>query len=193
MTPPPPSASSDAELAAQLAAGELDRLTLVKAYERFFPGMIIAAARALREHSAAAEDVAQETFSRILLEGTLARLKDRTRVRAFLKVAAERAALDALRVLARRKELDRQVAVQMDTMAEAMLSPDPAPELAARLDERLRKLLGRLGEVDRQILSLRLLERRSLSEIASRLKLSYSATAQRYSRAKARLLQVLET
>ncbi len=171
---------SDAELAAALAARKPEKPLVTEAYHRFLPGMLYAAAHVLGALHDHAEDVAQATLSRILLDGTLAHLKEPAYVRSFLDACARRAAIDVVRAARKHpvEEATADVGDWLDTRA--------AIEEREALKERLAEVLQTLSAEDRGLLEMRFLHELSLSDVARRLGVGYAAAGQRLHRALSR-------
>ncbi len=162
---------TDDELAAQFESGTPSTEVLVEAYRRFLPRLMVRASRFLGDAAAYAEDVAQETLSKILMRGDLTRLKDRKGFNQYLLKSAERAAIDI------RRKIGREVPEgQIDL--EGMLNPNALDD-ASRLE--LKSVVERLEQADRELLEM-FSSGLVLSDIAKIKGISYSAAAQRLSR-----------
>jgi RNA polymerase sigma factor (sigma-70 family) len=172
---------SDVAIAERLRSGDLSNSLVTEVYRRYFRSMLSSAAAVLKKHSYVAEDVAQETLVRLLLGGQLSRVRDPSSLPVFLRTSAKRGALDALRLIERRGE------ALASRDPEGFLDEAPGPTTTAQLIERLHSELRRLEAEDAAVLRLRLAEQKSLSETADALGISYSAAAQRFSRAMGRL------
>jgi RNA polymerase sigma factor (sigma-70 family) len=175
----------DAALAEALRRDDAPREVIEEAYRRFFPIMLYAAARVLQSPNARAEDVAQETLTRILLDGSLAHLRDVAKIRAFLESAATRAAIDLVRHLGR----EVPTAAPVEPLENEVERKRELDETRARVEEAM----ALLEPDDRQLLSLRFLEEQPLGEIARRLQVGYAAAGQRLSRALARARKALQS
>jgi RNA polymerase sigma factor (sigma-70 family) len=168
----------DEALAGQLAAGRLDDALVAEAYRRFFPVMFQAAAGVLGRELGQAEDVAQETLSRLLLDGSLRHLRDRKRLKGFLAAAAKNAALDLLR-----STREQPSALEPDSDLAQWVDEQALADERDRSLARLARVLSSLPTEEQAIINARFFREQSIAEIARELGCSYSAAAQRLSRA----------
>jgi len=177
----------DAELASRLAKNTEDRALLTEAYRRFYPLMVIAARRVLRDHSTS-EEVAQDAFAGVLMRRSLARLRNPADVAAYLATSARFLAV------ARKRTSDRQEMLASEFPHSPGVEEHDSflePEMAT-LEKRFRDTLEYLPSKYADALRLRVLEGRTIEEIAEHLGVSYVAAAQRLSRGMAKLRQLLE-
>src|SRR5262249_47354937 len=109
----------------------------------------------------------------------------------YLEQAARRSAIDALRQLGREVPWSPERDAEMDG---DFLDPERAQKEQETAEKDLRKVLASLTTQDREVISMRFLERMSLTQIAAREGVSYAAAGQRLSRAlrraRARLLKL---
>ena len=169
--------SSDGELGRALRAGSAWATT--ETWNRFAPGVIMFAKRALGSESEA-QDIAQEVFQRVFAKATTLREPDRLRSFVFSF---------AIRVL--KTELRGR-------KARAWLSfhrPETLVDLGGELTdmesrEALRRfyaLLDRLAPRHRLVFALRHLESMTLEEVAAHLELSLSTVKRLQERATSKL------
>ena len=172
---------TDEQLATRLAQPLPDEPLVAEAYRRFFPAMFQTAATVLGRQLGLAEDVAQETLSRLLLDGTLRHLRERQKIKSFLMVAARNAARDL-----QRKLRGETLPAQPDDELRRWIDDEA---LAAERDRALAvvaRVLSSLSTEDQAILNARFFREQSIAEIAAELGCSYAAAAQRLSRALSR-------
>jgi RNA polymerase sigma factor (sigma-70 family) len=170
-----------------LAAFAADR----RAHEPFarlsarYADMVFATAlRRTRRHDLA-EDVTQAVF--IVLARRAGELKRQGSLGAWLHRTALFASSEALRAEQRRRKHERVAAEEMSLATRDTRGDDDAEEKSAAVENALMKLRER----DRQVLTLRYLEGKSVSDTAAVLGLSVEAARKRLTRALAMLRQRL--
>jgi RNA polymerase sigma factor (sigma-70 family) len=168
---------SNRDLAIVLAKPRASRLAVVEAYRRFMPMLIVRAGVVLQDHVRYAEDVAQETLTKILDGGMLAHLRDPEQIGTFLLTATKRAAIDLLRALS------RETLVVETPELDGFLDRAAIDRERNEMRQEISEILTHLPEDDRAILRARFLEDQSLADIASKAGILYFAAGQRVSRA----------
>lgn len=169
---------SDAGLIARCRAGDESAWSeLVERYSRYVYAICT---QAFRLPSADAEDVFQETFTRVYER--LGALRDDDAFRPWLAQLTRRLCIDRLRAGAREQPVE-----------EELLADESSDELA-RLDEALavREALGELSGNCREILDRFFCRDESYRTIAEELDLPAGTIASRISRCLARLRETLE-
>jgi RNA polymerase sigma factor (sigma-70 family) len=148
---------SDVELVERLGTSKPDRQALGEAYRRFFPVMLGEATRILRGR-ADAENIVQEGLVRLLTDDSFARLKDGSRVRAFLRTVARYDAINALKAPTGRGDSLDEPSEYGRPWVEAVPSPEETPEERMLTSERkartvacVREALSWLDERERLI------------------------------------------
>jgi len=144
--------------------------------------------RVLRGELDLAKDVTQEAFKRIVHYCNFGELDDADAFLAYLRAVCRNTARDALRQLvpdARALPLE-----ELETTAPKRGLPD-TPEQLLRAKQLQDQLLTKLDREDQQLLKL-LVEGYSLSEIASRLGLSYPNAGVRLHRLRKTLRNYLK-
>jgi RNA polymerase sigma-70 factor (ECF subfamily) len=180
---PPPKTEPSVELEQWLRNGELARAAewLVRQYASDVYGVCAAMVR----DRAAAEDLAQEAFSKAL--GNLRGYRGEASPRTWLIAITRNHCIDYLR--ARQRE-----APDARETFEADAYPDDAPlpaELLAR-QEDVRAALSSLAETDRALVVLRFRQGLDYAEIAEAFGLREGTVRMRLSRALARMRAALE-
>ncbi len=145
--------------------------------------MLWSAARVLRTTPDVAEDVASDAFIRVFLDGSIGALKEPARLKAYLVTAARFAAIDTLRK--RSREIPSEIVEEVRDSPTSFLDSAVHEENTELLSERFERVLESLRPDDKRILEMRL-RGMSLGEMAEELNKTYSAVAQRFSRAMAR-------
>jgi RNA polymerase sigma-70 factor (ECF subfamily) len=168
---------SDAELAEGLMAGEAWALNEV--WRRFAPLVNAAAERALGSKSDA-EDVTQETFSRVFRR--LVTLRDPSCLRSFVYSIAIRTLKSHLRYCGVRHWLSFR---EPETLVDLRFATQDveARELVRSFDE----LLDRLSPRDRRVFVLRRVESMTIEEIACALEISGTTVKRSFAHASKRL------
>jgi len=168
---------SDIDVAEGLAAGEDWAVTEV--WRRFAPLVIMTAERALGSKSDA-EDVTQETFSRVFRK--LSTLRDKSSLRSFVYSIAIRTLKSHLRYRGLREWLSFR---EPETLVDLSYSTQDVE--ARELVRSFYTLLDRLSARDRLVFVLRRVESMTIEEIASAMELSTSTVKRSYSHASKRL------
>lgn len=171
---------TDQQLAELLAKERPSQGVVVEAYRRFVPRMIVQAARRLGVFAIHAEDVAQETFSKILLRGAFAKMQDPSRIRTYLMVATDRAAVDLLR------SIGPETTVTDGELSEQADADDWMDKTVDAWRPEIEQVLNSLNGPDADIIRSRFYDGASLDKIAKKLNISYFAAGQRLSRAMRR-------
>jgi RNA polymerase sigma-70 factor, ECF subfamily len=172
---------SDEALAKRLIEPGAERAVYAETYRRFYPPMLREAALLLGGDMALAEDIVQGCFVRLLVFRTIEHLRTPAGLRAYLLQSVRNAAIDAFRRQKREEPL---------TPAIEEAAVEEPPDLWKQ-HPGMGPVLDRLSEPDREILELRFNQGLGLREIALRLKISYSAAAQRLSRSVQRARDVV--
>ncbi len=157
-----------------------DREALAALYQRYVDGIYRYCFRQLRNREAA-EDATQAVFERAM--ANLARFEARSSFRAWLFTIAHNEVIDQVR---------RMRPVADPDVLDVLHDPGPSPEvLAIERDEydRLRSMIARLHEQDRQLIELRLSGLND-REIADVLGISHSAVRTRQHRTLLRLREL---
>lgn len=173
-----PSDLDEDQLALALQRDGPTNALVTEIYRRFFPSLVRTAALTLGDSAAFAEDVAQESFASVLMEGRFERLRDPRQLRPFLNAVVRFAALDFVRTRQRRSAHE----VANLPLESAEVSP---AEFLHSEHPRLEALLERMPSDQRSLLELRFRKAMSLTEISAALGVTYAAAAQRLSRAVA--------
>jgi len=139
--------------------------------------MVFATALRRTRRADVAEDVTQAVF--IVLARRAGELKPRGSLGAWLHRTTLLASSEALRAEQRRRKHERRAAEATSVAVYDSSPRDPADEAAVVVEDALRRLRGR----DRQVLSLRYLEGRSVRETAAALGLTEAAARKRLTRA----------
>jgi len=146
-------------------------------------GLVYSAAMRQVADSHLAQDVAQGVF--INLARSAGRIKSSTVIAGWLLTATRYLSLDAKKLEGRRQRHERKAA-----MSESYLDRDEASDweiVAPVLDEAIAKL----GERNRDALTLRYFQNKSVKEVAASLRITEDAAKQRISRAVAQLRSLL--
>ncbi len=167
---------TDAELVSAVRQGEVEAFALL--VERY-QDRVVAAAYHLVGDRDAADDLAQDTFVAAFKQ--IHRLRDPSRIGAWLHGIAQRLCYKHLRRVSRTADLEEE-------KVEALVAP---PD---RIDEpgELCQLLNELPEQYRQVLAARYLEDLEYEEIAAILGTTVNNVRVRCHRAKNRLRELLE-
>jgi RNA polymerase sigma-70 factor (ECF subfamily) len=169
---------ADAELIREVHAGNTDAEAVL--WEQYRARVRFFLLRRLNGDREAADDLEQEVFIALLKAVREGRLKETGNVGAYLYQTSFN-----LATLWARRARRAVPAGDVD-----LLHTDETPEtirLTTENHERLRRLVGALGSIDRRILDLRFGEEWSYREIATELALSENAVRQRVCRAVAGL------
>lgn len=153
----------DDQLMADIAAGSQ---AAIEALIRRHRARLVRLSTRLTNDPAQAEDIAQETFVRVI--GHAGAYEGRGQFTAWLQTIARRLSLNALRSRRRRPEVSIEEAAELPEAG----SPDKAIEL-----EEVRRAMSRLPERQRQALWLRASLGKSYREIALSLKCSEADVA----------------
>jgi RNA polymerase sigma-70 factor, ECF subfamily len=179
---PDPRDSSDGELARALVAGR--GWAIAQTWQRFAPGVIMFARRALGSE-AEAEDVAQEVFYRVFAKSKT--LREPERLRSFIFSFA-------IRVL--RTELRRKRARAWLSFHRSETLVDLGGELtdveSRDLLRRFYSLLDRLAPRHRVVFALRHLESMTVEEAAAHMGISVSTVKRLLDRAMTMLSRWIE-
>jgi len=165
---------TDAELAHAIVRAPEDAKLFEEAFLRFYRPMVAAATVIFGGRLGLAEDIAQETLLRVLTPKVLRRLREPSALRQVLVQATRRGAMSAARAFSRHEAL----LARNDPMPSSA-SSNELPDVWLDVEEAL----AALRDEEREVLNLRYFEGLQLTEIAARLHLTYSAAAQRVSRA----------
>ena len=169
---------TDAALLERIAAGDRGALEVLLARHA---GAAYAAILARHGRSEDTEDLVQETLKRAV--AGIGTLKEPDRAGSWIYGIA-------LRVSSEWSRKNGQRGFSLERMG-----PDPeAPAALPAEDrmERMRKALGRLGETDREVLTLHYLEGMEYSRMAGVLGISEAGVSQRLSRARTRLRELVK-
>lgn len=167
---------TDGELLQQAKRGSQDAYgELVSRHQAWLVRLL----RYIVADSSAAQDVAQDAFTRAYL--ALGRCPPDANFRAWIRVIATRLAFN----------LKRDARTRRERQAEAVSSIPPPPTMGERTANRelILKLLSLLSASDREILVFRYLEELSIKEIADALQLGESAVKMRLKRARTELMR----
>lgn len=168
---------ADDELLARAREGDAQAFrTLVDRYE----GIVAAIVIGMLGHGPDAEDVGQETFIRLY------RALDQFRGEASLRTYLTRIAINqSLKMIRKRKSIAKRIAGSVeDGIEPAELAVDARDELDRRERERLvHTALKRLGEDQRSVVVLRMLQGYSTKETAELLGVPQGTVMSRLSRA----------
>ena len=176
---PNPGPTSDAELMARIAAGDLGALGEV--YQRYRADVRAFVVRATAYHNDA-EDVLHDTF--LTAARIAARFDGRESCRPWLVGIAGRLVL-------RRNQRLARVAGYLARLASARaLAHDPAPEIDARTD--LVRGLARLTVAKRVVLLMAEVEGMTCAEIADALEIPIGTVWTRLHHARRELMKILE-
>src|SRR4051794_20587832 len=151
---------------------------LEDAVRRHLPLVYAAARRQLPDQSLA-EDVTQAVF--MVLARRHRALSEHVVLARWLLKVAHFACLQARRNAGRRRVHERKAA----QMRPAVMEAEPMPQ--GLLEAEVDSALTRLGEADRDVLTLRYLEEMPVAEVGRRLGVSGAAAQKRIDRAIARL------
>lgn len=161
----------------------VDEVRLVAIYH---PRIVYFALRRLCDR-ALAEEVAQETLAEVIQALQENRLRDETKLPAFIFAVAKN--------LIHKVYRDRFQEVEALSNSEFKPSPPwlSEPEAVFLLEEQrkeVRRALAQMRSSDREILRLSFAEGQSLDEIAKELRITYAAARKRKSRALERLRKI---
>lgn len=186
------------ETGAMDLAGALERLAVSRAdeaawtvlHDSLWPYVFAVAYRELGGLARSAEDVAQETFLRLVRYAPFARLQDPSEMRAYVATVARHVAHDMARREARRPERPSTEERPDDSSRKASPAPGPlGPLLPEGALERVRGLLE-----PREATLLDLLVRGDdIGAVARHLEIRYGAAAIRIHRLKNKLRKLLLT
>lgn len=159
----------------------MDLAKLADCFAAVYPGLVLYARQWLR--AAAAEDAAQEAFVKLM-----ALKESPSNVKAWLYLATQRAALDAVRS-DRRRQRRESVALTESGGTEPLFNVSPADPIdAADAEAALGGLPGEL----REVVLLRIWGQLTLAEIAKITDAAISTVHHRYATALGMLRQKLE-
>ncbi len=188
----PPEEADDAELLAACRAGRQDAWSaLVRRYQR----LVYTVPRRAGLPEAAAADVFQTTFERLLQH--LHRIEDAARVRAWLVTTARRETLRWLELAGRTVPGDEPTADGGPSLLDAMADPAPQPDAllsGLQQHEQLRRAVDQLDPRARQFVEFVFLqdEPPSYAEIAAHLGIAEGSIGPTRARVLAKLRALLE-
>lgn len=154
-------------------------------FKRLWPFAFATAFRLLRGDQAAAEDVTQAVFFRLLRGDIFNRIPDEDHFRSYLAVMTRNAAADHLRTRFRRT-FGEEVA-----LPDTLVDPAPSPVALLERDERFEALVKNLHLEDRRLLEL-VVQGYSGAEIARELGIEPTAARVRLLRLRKSLAGRLE-
>lgn len=138
-----------------------------------------AANRTLRGQVDLAKDVTQEAFQRLIKYGDFEELQDPEAFLSYFRAVCRNVARDALTHLA--PELATQVPLEEFETPSPRIEQPATPEELARAQQLREELMEALDAVDQQLFRF-LIEGYTLTEISTRLSLSYGTAAVRLHR-----------
>jgi RNA polymerase sigma-70 factor (ECF subfamily) len=143
-------------------------------------------ARALGRYDDSVEDVAQETFLRLLRAGPATDFQSPDALRAYLRMAA----VNTTRSHQRRERRERIIVREEPESFAVEATPSMEADHSLWESEAMRAVLSGLEEADRQYVAW-LVEGLPLGEIAAKLGISYSAAGVRLHRLRRKLHKIM--
>lgn len=179
---------SIAEALMALAKDSKDERAWSVVHNHYWSYLVPVARRYVGPNTDATKDAVSETFWRFYLHGKFEPPWTEANLKPYLATICRNVCNDMRSRAARRREVERPLETENDShygsRGEASVEHLPAEEL-------YDAVLNMLDGIDRTIFVMRV-EGYSLGEIAERLRLSYRATATRWSRIKARIRGFLD-